>query len=602
MTPTEIFQRAIPPDKPDAADWCPEHVRLPGSARTERFDLSVTPWALEPLSQVNSETTRIVTHIKPIQSGGSTIGEALMLYWIKFGRGVFQFNWQDNDRSKHRWKTRLERTMRACAPVGAMIDALPRNAFNICSVDFPTCYLQVQGAFNSDNLDSDTVPFQLNEEVHNWPPGHLAKARGRQTAVWNSFAFDISNASNFGDQLHQSFDAGTQQEWQVKCPGCGKFHTMRTRWDDRRPELGGLRYDSEGCRMSDGRYDYGKLEGTIRYQMPCAHVVANRTPDRRALSMSGRYSDPRAGAHPRHRSYIMDGVACDFVSWLTLIQEKHAALRARRLGDPEPWRRYITERECRFYDPSDVPIAGKIILSAGVKDRNGLPGRAVRFAALDRQQGSIREGELPHWWVVIRDVDKDGNSLLVFEGKCHDDLDVVDVLKRHDVQPHHVVADSGDDTTHVYFFCFRHGFHAIKGSKVASFAHDDGNDGISQKIFGVEKPLHTMLPGDHAPKYDYVNGAPDPREPMFWMYSKHGIAERLHWIRAGGALKHEVPSDVSEDYLSHQEAEELQDHTIPLTGERTKIFVQVKPRNDLLVCERYCAMLMDMGGFIGEAK
>ena len=50
-----------------------------------------------------------------------------------------------------------------------MFEAMPRHVFNKCSVDFPTCFLQMQGAFNPNNLDSDTVRYQINEEVHNWP-------------------------------------------------------------------------------------------------------------------------------------------------------------------------------------------------------------------------------------------------------------------------------------------------------------------------------------------------------------------------------------------------------------------------------------------------
>lgn len=587
-------REAIPKAIPDPVPWSEENVRLPNSARSERFDISVAPWLREPLSRIADPGTRIVTFVKPVQCGGSTVGEAAMNYRLKWGRGILQFNWQDDKRAQHRWDSRLEKTLRACPPIAAMIDALPRHKFNKCSADFPTCFLQVQGAFNANNLDSDTVGFQINEEIHNWPPGHLAKARNRQTAVWNAFALDISNAGKQGDQLHQAFEAGTQQPWEVRCPGCNRFHVMRTRWDHRRPELGGLVYDSDGCK-DDDRYNYAKLAPTIRYQMPCGHVIPNDTTARRKLSLSGRYGEPLNPGAVNHRSYTLDAVACDFISWLTLIQEKHAALRARKYGDPEPWRRYVTERECTFYNPDDVPIVGKITLSTRPKDREGLPNRVVRFAAIDRQQGLASEREIPHWWVVVRDVDAAGNSLLVHEGKHHDDDELVGILKRLEVQPQHVVVDSGDDTTNVYLFCMKHGYSAIKGDGAANFTHPDG----ARKIFSVDRPLHLML-GAYPPKYDYVgNGVPDIREPLFWLYSKHGIAERLHYLRAGGAVKHEVPSDVSEDYLAHQEAEELQDYVIPKTGERVKVFVQIKTRNDLLVCERYIAMLMDMAGLIG---
>ena len=587
---------AFPTCPPDPVAFAQSHVRLPSSAISERFDCTVTPWLREPLLRAVQPRTRMVTFIKPIQCGGSTIGEILLCYWILHGRGVLLFNWENTEKARLRWSERIDPLLNACAPVRQLRDTLPRFADNICVIAFPGVHLKMQGAFNPSNLDSTTARFELNEEIHDWPAGHLVKAFGRTTMVWDHHIVNISNASKKGDQLDECWQSGTMQPWEVKCPGCGKHHVMRTRWEHKRAELGGLRYDADGSRLKDGRYNYAKLAPTIRYQMPCGHEVPEDFRARRAMSLTGRYAAPtNAGAHESHASYTLEAVAVDRIPWLKLIQEKHAALRARKYGDPEPWRRYVTERECTFYDPGDIPVLGKIVLSTRRKDRDGLKDRVVRFAALDRQQGSLRDGEIPHWWAVVRDVDAAGNSLLVHEAKHRDDEDLVQTLARLEVKPHHVVADSGDDTTYVYLFCMKHGYNAIKGDGAAYFSHPP--DG-TRKIFSVERPLHMMLEG-HLPKFDYVQGAPDIREPMFWLYSKHGIAERLHWLRAGGAVTHEVPADVSEDYLAHQEAEELQDHRIPKTGELVKVFVQIKPRNDLLICERYIAMLMDMAGLIG---
>ena len=293
---------------------------------------------------------------------------------------------------------------------------------------------------------------------------------------------------------------------------------MRTRWEDRRPDLGGLRYDADGCRLENGAYDYNKLAPTIRFQMPCGYAVRDRTAERRALSLSGRYCWPtNKGAHLSNRSYTLEAVAVDYISWLQLVQEKHRALFARRRGDPEPWRRYVTERECGFYDPDDVPIAGKIVLSSQVrKCREGMAKRRLRLFALDRQLGESAKGELPHWWMVIRDVDDLGNSLLVFEGKVETDENVIAILEDHQCERHHGVADSGADTMHVYLFCLKHGINAIKGGKDAWYKHPDG----ARRIFSPERPLHSMI--NQEPLFPYMAQGgelvPDPREPLFWLY------------------------------------------------------------------------------------
>lgn len=591
----KAWANAQPPTFPvSGVEWACQHLLLPGSARSERYDSSITPWAIEPLNRATSGECRVVTFVKPVQSGGSVVGEAALCFWIaNESGGDLQYNWTDEGKSRDRFDKRVERILKACklvmdrAPMGDKQTGHWKKG----QIIFPHCNFTMQGVWQPANLDSDSIRFQVNEEVHDWEPGRLAKAYNRTTAVWNAVILNISNAGMKGGQLHQAFESGTQQHWEVRCPGCGQYHVMRTRWDAKRSKFGGLRYDADGCRLPEGFYDYNKLEKTIRYQMPCGYEVRDDPIARRALSLSGRYGEPRnKGAKLSEPSYTLEAVSVDYIPWLMLIQEKHAALRALRLGDPEPWRRYVTERECHFWDPEDRPVVGAVLLSTGIKkNREGLPNKAARFAALDRQQGSLAKGELPHWWGVIRDVDAQGNSRLVWEGKCVTDEDAADVIRRHDVPPTCVVVDSGDDTTHVYQFCLRYGFNAIKGGPEPSFSHPDG----ARRIFSTERPLHLMLNAP-ATKEDPA------QEPLFWWYSKSGIRERLAWLRSGG-VKWEVPGDVSDDYKSHLESEELRTRKHARTGEVITEWVQIKSRNDLFVCEAYIAMLMDMAGIIGAA-
>jgi hypothetical protein len=520
----------------------------------------------------------------------SLAGECALCAWIARGRGGdIQYNWSDNEAADRRWDKRIEKILRATRPVAALWPA-DRNKAKRGSVIFDRFNLTCQGVLNEDNLDSDAIKFQINEEVHSWEPGRLEKAYNRTTAFLDSCVrFNISNASKHGDQLHQAFLSGTQQHWEVRCPGCGNFHAMHAQnHKDGKP--GGLRYDADGCRRENGAYDYNKLAGTVFYEFDCCGY---RLPDdkkaREAVSLTGRYGDPRnPGAPLTNRSTTFEAVAVHYIPFIELIQQKHSALRALKHGDPSLWWQYLAERECRFANrDEDRPIVGQVVLTPKLKkNRDGLPNRVVRFAALDRQAGSIGKGEVPHWWLVIRDFDANANSLLVWEGKLLTDEDAADTIRRHDVLPGCVVADSGDDTTHVYQFCLRHGYNAIKGAGEASFAHPDGG----RKIFSFEKPLHAQ-----------INLPPtqrDPlKEPAFFHYSKSGIRERLHWLRA--CTNWAVPSDVSDDYKSHMESEELRERKHPRTGETIQEWVQVRKRNDLFVCECYCGLLAEMCGLLG---
>lgn len=589
------FLEAIPPEpEPSVVEWARRHVRLIGSARSETYDPDVTPWTKAVIEASDDGQSRVVTFVKPVQSGGSAAGEIALCRWLAVANGGdIQYNWEDDVKAPARWKKRIKKILQATP---AVLRRWPMERSNdaIGLVIFPHCNLTVQGVFTESNVASDSIRYQINEEIHNWEPGRLKQAYNRTTAFWNSVILNISNASDQGDQLHEAFLAGTQQHWQVQCPGCGECHAMRTRWEDKHPELGGLRYDSDGCKDGDGGYDYQKLAPTIRYQFPCGHTITDTIEGRRKLSLGGRYSEPQnPGAPLTHKSFTLEAVSVDYIPWLSLIQEKHDALRAMRRGDPSLWRTYLKERECRFQSPDDRPNVRPLILNTGMKkNRIGMAGRHARFAALDRQQGEISKGELPHWWLMIVDAMPNGDAALIWEGKCVNDEDVIGTLREHEVKMHCVVADSGDDTTHVYNFCLNYGINAIKGTGEA-LHHPDK----SRRIYGVEKPLHSMVTAP--PKYSYVNGMPDPREPLFWFYHKSGILDRLAWIESSKEIKFEIPGDVSEEYKAHMESWELQQRKVGASKQVENVWVQVRKRDDLKFCKAYCVMLMEMAGLIG---
>ncbi len=248
-----MAREAVPKVPPGIIEWGEANVIFTKSARSKQFNISITPWLREPLERAIDMATRILTLVKPVQSGGSVFGELLILYWLTFWRGFLQYNWSNDKRAEERWDSRVKNVLESCSPVARLMSALPPGESTKCEVDFGRIFFRMQGAFIADNLDSDSVNLQINEEVHAWERGHLKKARGRTTAVWNYKSIDISNAGSKDDQLGQAHADGTQQWWLVKCPGCSNphheansvYHKMRTRWDERRPDLGGLRSDSD---------------------------------------------------------------------------------------------------------------------------------------------------------------------------------------------------------------------------------------------------------------------------------------------------------------------------------------------------------------------
>jgi hypothetical protein len=291
-------------------------------------------------------------------------------------------------------------------------------------------------------------------------------------------------------------------------------------------------------------------------------------------------------------------VSVDYIPWLKLIQEKHSALRALRYGDPEVWKRYLQERECRFWDPQDRPLVGKITLSTErKKDREGLAGRLFRGATIDKQAGSMVRGESPHHWVVIRDWSQDGSSLLVFEGKVTTDEDVKVLLDQYGVEPRFVLIDSGFAANQVYQMCARWGWGAIKGEDRNYYTHMIKENLVEMKVRRIYSPIQWVDPFEG----DQGGQAGRMVIPLI-LYSKQGIRDRLAWLRSAGHVKWEVPGDASEDYRRHMESEEQQEFTHPRTQEKFFKWVQVTKRNDLFVCECYQCLLSELTGLIGSGS
>jgi Phage terminase large subunit (GpA) len=609
---------AIPRPAPTSiVQWAEDHVKLIGSARSESYRANITPWTVEPI-ECGNDGTRRCTFVKPIQAGGSSVGEIVLMFWLSHWLGGdVQYNWPSDTQADERWKKHTEKKLRACKPLMARTSP-DRFAWSKGLIIFPHANFMVQGVWTDRSVTADSVRGQVNEELHDekgWTPGRLKQAHGRCTAFWNSVIFNISNGGRKNSELHKAFTGGTCQHWQVLCPGCGRFHVMRTRWEDSRPELGGLRYDMDGCRMENGDVNYERLRGTIFYQMPCGYKVHDDTRERRALSRSGRYSEPtNKGAPLTERSYHLEAISVDFVSWLELIQEKHLALRALKFGDAIPWLKYLRERESQFVDPmEDRPMIRSVQFSETKKNRAGLSNRIARFAAVDRQRGSLEGGIMPHWWMLLEDIalncrcdgclnrepkgEAKTHILVVWEGKCLVDEDVTGTLKEHEVKPLHVVVDSSYDAPFVYTFALRFGFNCLKISGkephtpfTKYFKHDDG----SHRIFSAPKYLHQMI------------GQPPSREneaeePEFWFISLHGALERLFYLRNSPGVHYEIPKDISQDFLSHMESWELQNQKIARTNETVQVWKQVKKRDDLLFCAAALAVTFEMAELIGAA-
>jgi hypothetical protein len=566
-----LFDNSIPKNHPeDVIAWAETcGLKVDGHS----FDSSRVPQLIEPLRAMVNPRVRVGTLVKPVQSGGSTVGEILLAFWAAFFYGQIQYNWRDQGMAEKRWDTRIRKMLLS---VHDLVWAGGRYDELICMAKFVNSTIFVQGTRADGALDSETIPFQINEELHLWEPGLLDKARRRQTLVWNSKALDISNAGVVGDQLEAAYEEGSMEIWEVLCPGCGKHHVMQFRFNEKNPELGGLRFDTSAGRVDGGKYNLNKIVPTIRYQMPCGFIVRDDARERRALV--GRYRATNAGAIESRRSWNYDAVSVPEIKWPELTFEWLKAIRAKKTGDIEPLKKFVQERECQFWNPSThIPFSGATLYNVNLKNRDAMPGAVYRGAKFDWQAGYKAKGELEHYWGVIVDVDINANSQLIWEGKCQSDAELLAELDAHKVPRKNAWIDStGVQKKRHLQFCYQNGLNAISldQSRQQGFLHADKVRRFYSEGKPIYKELNTVPLFDLSFERDGKGGVIEknhPDEPMVVELHKAGLLAFYFFIRNMKAtvlkenpkatendyIRIDIPADVSDDFKAMMESWEM---------------------------------------------
>lgn len=114
-------------------------------------------------------------------------------------------------------------------------DVKSQDANNtILSKVFPGGRLIMCGANSPAGLASRPIRILLADEVDRFPDSAGTEgdpvdlAAKRMTTFWNSCMGLFSTPTNEGSsRIDEEYLAGTQEEWQHKCPNCGEYHLLR---------------------------------------------------------------------------------------------------------------------------------------------------------------------------------------------------------------------------------------------------------------------------------------------------------------------------------------------------------------------------------------
>ena len=584
-------------------EWL-ESVRftLPGSLRSERFRIDISPWLRFPMELMDRPETRKLTVIASVQSSKSTLGEAAIVHRQATDPGNMLYNWEDDGKADEIWNERIENTIRKAPSLSHRVPSkkIRQRKREIQFTD--GMYFRMQGAAAKANRQSKSVRYLINEELKDWKPGAYKDMLNRVTASWNSFVLNITPGGVTGDETFRAWEESSQHTFHMVCPCCG--HKQIPRFRVRKDEPGGIHLcdptDEEAvklCKPERGKYNYQEISKHLYYECEnpdCDHRWRDTPKERETIAHTGEYISMNPSALESDKGVKWNAVIVPWIPWVSLIKEFHEALSAAKYGALEPLQEFVQKREADFWNPEKDDFDGEEVqLSKEIrKSREGLTDKQYRIMTVDKQRGSVRRGETPHYWVVARDW-APGKSALLFEGRIDTDEEIEALREELKIMPILVWIDSGDGMTmmDVYRMCAKYGYTAIKGEDKNGYYHIiKGGEKDKEKTFRRYSPEQMQV-------VTLEDGTP-VKVPLV-LYSKQGIRDALYYLRESDDFDFQTPEDVSEDYKEHHKAERLIDWTIPKTGQVIQIWKQGKRRNDLFVCECYQALIADLLGLIG---
>ena len=448
----DIFR---PTPKLKVEDWLLTHVRFQRGPIIGAFDVKNSPWVREPLAQLRNHEVREIICACSVQSAKTALAEGAMLYLIAEEGGDMCLYLQTDEHADEFLDTRFKHRILDCKPVAALLSKGDKS-IQKRTVGYSHMTQYVMGANNIHNLQSKAARYVIGDEAAYWPHGHIGESRKRTTSfdARNSKRIYISTPMNNSGEFYESFMAGSCSEWQVRCPECDEHWPM---------VLSQLRWDGDGAKLADGRYDLGRIRESVRYECPSCHAQLKDNPQtRHRLANSGFYLGQNSAPDPRVFSYHWNALTVPWVAWDTIASEFLKAEYAKKLGDYSPLAEFVRKRLGEFWDMREFQTE-EINLSGSFLMEEPWDREFRRYMTVDVQKDYFR--------VIVRLWAENGDSRLFYAGQLNTWQELVDLQKRMGISPLRVFVDCGFERYQgeVYRQCSDNDWFAVKMDKTQFF-------------------------------------------------------------------------------------------------------------------------------------
>ena len=559
-----------PPSTLTPPDWASENIKLQGSERSAKFDISQTPWLRAPMECGADSSTREVVFLAPTGSGKSTLAEGYTGWVVSEDPGSFLYASQTDTDAKFWVETRLLPALKSCPHIDKLWPA-DRHKTRSTEIIFPHMAF-VAGGANMSNFQEKSMRYLYGDEVWRWKNGMVGFFLKRHHDRWNRKVFLVSQAGYTEDDLDVEWSKTDQANWSFECT-CGEFI---------RYERSVIKYD---VIKSENSIDHQATADTARVVCPeCQKEYEDRPKIRRDLTNTAEYVPESDKAFTGYKGFRIHRLAVWWIPWRNYVLKILEAKRKLDLGDVTSYRQMLQADDCLpWSDDMGVDSKEMKVSHTPMRDRDKkelMENETVRFFTLDKG------GD--HFWGTIRAWANGEASELLWEGyipATTDEFRIQELQEEYDVKSNHVFVDIGFEWSITAALCAKNGWWGIRGGmNTQSYQHDVKGGGKVERLYS--KVRHTT--GDDGSICRYIEIATNPIKDILWR------------LMNGSGLNWTIPPDVSKAYRNHMKSETRK--TGP-RGKEKKIIEYwecTNRQNHLWDCEVYSVAAALIFGIFGD--
>jgi len=576
-------------------DFAECHYQLgPEAAISGVFRIDNSPYLAEPAAALCDPRIREVTLQLAAQMGKNLLSEMFVAYIVRHAPGNILVYCQTDD-DAHDFAE--DRVLKRVRPMPALRSLWPDThaAKRKDEAALAHMYLKFLGA-NESNTQGKSAKYIINDELHLWDKGMHDQARDRCSAFWDGKILNTSTAGDEGSEQQLAFDAGTQEEWHIGCPECGKL--VRPRWNEK-PRV--LVWEANDITKPEGKaWNFQEVRKTVKFKCPhegCGCEIRDNLSDRMEMNRRGSYIIGNPTASPDNRSFTASQLAAPWVQWEIIVESWIKAIERQKTGDLTLLRNFIVKRLAQTWE-NRVSGGTQAIVTGGysVADAFRWDDEHARFMAVDVQSKNGR-----HMWVVVRAWSKEGASRLVAAQRCNTWGEVEETRRLYGVLPRRVGVDCRHEGKEVREICARNGYFWLMADESRKHYDHRAPGAITaiQKPFG-KKDLIDVFTGTNRQGTLFSEG---------FHFSKNWARSTLYNRLLGQGSKWELPDDIhgitfegtnkkSTDYLSQLNSWVLKSVLNKRTGATETGWHQVYADDHIRACEEMNLVLAALFGIV----